>query len=166
MKTAIFSILLFISILIQIALKPMLTFWGMGPDLSILVLCFAAFALPRNSVTIMGFATGFIRDSLGFSMLGVGSLLFTIVAFAAASLLRKRSFQSLFEVTLYFSIVILGFFFLYHVFINLFSDGFGVMIVTQVLPSTLLSVLILVIIFILVPKMFWYRINLYGQTRY
>ncbi len=166
MKTAIFSILLFISILIQISVKPILTYWGVAPDLTVLALCFAAFALPRNSVTVMGFATGFIRDSLGFSMLGVGSLLFTVIAFAAASLLRKRSFQSLFEVTLYFSIIILSYFFLYHVFINLFADGFGLMIITRVLPSTLLSILILVILFILIPNKFWYRINLYGQTRY
>ena len=155
MKTVIYSVLLVIAILLQLTIAGWMGILNVTPDFTILAICFVALAFPRNMTTLFAFFTGLLRDAAGFSAPGVGALLFSLTGFVAGTLLYKRSFQKRYEVLLFFSMIIMLYFFLYHFLINATSGQFAVMLLTDLLPRFLYTVLILFLLLLVLPERSW-----------
>ncbi len=157
MKILIYSILLFISVILQVSLVNYIAIGGVSPDLSIIMIGFAALGLGRNYTTLLGFFTGLLRDSLGYSMIGMGSLLFSICGFVAGSFLHKRSFYKWYELASAFAILIIVYFFLDYFLVNFTRDSFWIKIITNIIPQFLYTLFILIVVLFLLPKKFWIR---------
>jgi len=157
MKIFIYSILLFFSVILQVSLVNFVAINGVSPDLSIIMVGFAALGLGRNNTTLLGFFTGFLRDSFGYSYIGMGSLLFSICGFIAGSLMNKRSFYKWYDLLSVFAVLIFIYFSLYHFLLNFLEDFFWLKIITNIFPQFLYTLFILIVLLLLLPKKIWKR---------
>ena len=157
MKILIYAILLFISALLQVSLVNYISIGGVSPDLSIIMIGFAALGLGRNYTTLLGFFTGLLRDSFGYSMTGMGALVFAVCGFIAGSLIHKRFFHKWYELVSDFAILIIVYFFLDYFLGNFTRDSFWIKMVTTVFPPFLYTLVILGVVLFLLPKKIWIR---------
>ncbi|MBN2412311.1 rod shape-determining protein MreD [candidate division KSB1 bacterium] len=155
MKLLIYSILLFISVLLQVSLMNYIAIGGVSPDLSIIMIGFTALGLGRNYSTLLGFLTGFLRDSFGYSIIGMGSLIFSICGFAAGTFIQKRSFYKWYELATVFAILIFVYFFLDYFLVNFSAETFWKTIFANIIPQFLYTLFILIVMLFVLPKKIW-----------
>ncbi|HPG40361.1 MAG TPA: rod shape-determining protein MreD [bacterium] len=155
MKAFIYSVLLLLSVILQVAVVDHLALFTIIPDLSIILLGLAALGTNRNYATLAGFLTGFLRDVLGYGIPGVGSLLFSVCGFIAGSLFSKRVFHKKLELLLVFAVYIFLYFFLAHFFINFMSTSFWSGMLKNILPRVLYTLIIMGIVILFAPEKIW-----------
>jgi len=155
MRIIIYSVLLLLSVILQVSVVDHLAILGSIPDLSIIILGLAALGTNRNYTTLAGFLTGFLRDVLGYGIPGTGSLLFSVCGFVAGSLFSKRVFHKRVELFLLFLVYIFLYFFLAHFFINFMQSSFWSGMLKNILPRVLYTLVITGIVILFAPEKIW-----------
>jgi len=157
MKVLIYLILLFVSVILQVSLVNYMSIGDVSPDLSIIMIGFAALGLGRNYTTCLGFFTGLLRDSFGYSIIGMGSLLFSICGFIAGSVINKRSFYKWYELASAFAVLIFVYFFLDYFLVNFTRESFWTKFLTNIIPQSLYTLFIFVVALFILPKKLWIK---------
>lgn len=108
-KDSVIIIILFIvSAALQLILVPMISVYGVYPDMLVLPIIF--FTLKKGQIygTMLGFAFGFIFDFISGGVLGSAMFAYTLVGFAAGYFYDETRLPSEINVLMIFSIIFIG----------------------------------------------------------
>jgi rod shape-determining protein MreD len=147
-----FIIVLFIILIAQVTLVDIVSFKGYRPDL---ILLFLLFRLPKKGTyrpILIGFGVGLLQDLVGGGFLGVNALAKSVLGFLIGKFFPEKVPANQWVFFYQGIICILAHDLVYHyIYGQVAYLGFFNFLWRQVLPSSLLNILLLFIL-ILVPQ--------------
>jgi rod shape-determining protein MreD len=158
MYILIFVFALFLAFVLQLTVVPLFAIYHTTPDLVLIVLIIITLQKGRFWGIVFGFLSGLIIDILSNGLVGLSSLSYAVAAFVTGFL---RSEQLERRASVVAGVLFLGLFvhhFIYYLVLQFGSAiGFVETIFSKALPYTIYSMVFVLILHLLLPRLLWGR---------
>lgn len=156
MQIALTVFLLFFSLIFQFTVIPLFSIKGITPNLVIIVVISIAFRYGQLWGVIAGFFSGLIFDMFGTGFVGISSLAYSICAYGVG-FLASEQLQRRFSIIiglLFVALVVQDILYFFVISVGT-SISFWETLIEQAIPHSLYTLVFIVIIHLLMPKMLW-----------